>query len=365
MSLDLPTELFWHVLTYLEDSDLFNLRSICKSIDSKCLDPFGRRCFRIRQFMLSAEGLQALCTVANGRFGRFVRTLRIGSEALACSRTEAGERQGRFRDLYEGQVFFRLRGIDTALLSLALRSLSGTLEEIVVAGNNTKNGHRSWGARRLEVETGTKLINEQTRTLSTTLAAIASSQIQLRVFRNEPMAGQRGIGAHRDSISMPYCETTMLCNAFSALRVLQLSLWVPEIAIEPRLPSLTVCLVKLLSTMPNLEELHLGLQRVLQAPELGEDIGSATFSTSLRIVHVVGGCMQESHVSLFLINHLRSLRTVVLEKLILEGGYEMLLARLGANDCSSVGIGLSLTLKDVQDGVTGSMVSYSSQISEL
>lgn len=362
MSLDLPTELFWNVLTYLEDPEVAKIRSLCKSFDEKCLDPFGRRHFRVKQFMLSAEGLQALCDLANGRLGRFLRTLRVGSEALVCAKTGARENNERFRELCESQIFFRLRGLDTALLTVALRALRGTLQEIIVSGSHNKSGYRSWGAKKLEDETGTKLVHEQTRTLSTTLAAIAVSQIRLQSFRNEPLSGQSGIGAHRDSIALPCLQTAMLCTAFSTLRVLQLSLWVPEVSFFG-LGNLTNSLVNLLSTMPKLEELHLGLQRVLLTPELGEEIGSATFSTALKLVHVIGGCMWEEHVYLFLRNHRKSIEQLTLEKVTLEGGREMLLERLDGQDFSYTGRGLSLRLEDVQDGLTGSRVSELYQLS--
>lgn len=366
MSFCLPTELFQHILTYVDDPDVANLRLVCRSFDSKCFFVFGARCFREKQFMLSSDGLQALCGVANGRFGPFMRILRIGSEALVCCEDATRNRHHRtLHALCESQKSFRLRGLDTALLAVALRALNTTLTEIVVAGSGSSTEKRSWGARKLERETGTALIHEQNRALSTTLSAIAVSQIRLFAFSNEPLDGRSGIGAHHDSIATPCPLPVLLSSSFSSLRRLQLSLWAPGTLVECEGADLTTSLVRLLSTTPHLEQLHLGLQRVIQTPRLGEEFGRGRFSTALKFVRITGGWVDEGHVYSFLMNHQESLRKVTLNETILSGGWHRLVQRLEEMACSYRGKGLRIRLEDVADMASMQIITASRQICSL
>ncbi|KAH7021662.1 hypothetical protein B0J12DRAFT_705378 [Macrophomina phaseolina] len=330
MTLGLPTELIWHVLCFLNDSDLASFRATCRQFDHMSLEYFGRRRFRTKQFMLSYDGLHALCSLARGRFGRFVETLRIGSEALACGRSTAKTEQSlRLQELCEEQTYFRQRGQDTALLAVALTAMKGSLVEIVVSGFSSKGGVRSWGVLELEKETGTTVILEQTRTLSIVLAAVASSQAQPRIVRNEPLLGQHGIGAHCDAIAIPRPGMALLSIPFRQLRVLQLNLWTPGGRSDIAVRSLSTNLMSLLRVLTNLEELYLGLQRVLAVPKLGAEVGAAPFSTRLRRLYIDGGHTEEAVLLALIRNHIETLREITFTRVSLRGGWNSLISHLG------------------------------------
>ncbi|KAF4546823.1 uncharacterized protein LTHEOB_13032 [Lasiodiplodia theobromae] len=280
--------------------------------------------------MLSCDGLKALCGLASGRFGRFIETLRIGSEALAYSRPTATRAQrARLRELYEDQTYLRQRGLDAALLAVALTNMKASLREIVVSGASSIGGPRSWGALELEEEVGGAIVLEQSRTLSTVLAAIASSQVQPRVVRNEPLIGKDGIGAHRDAIAIPRAGMALLSAAFQRLRILQLNLWVQSTASGITVRSLSADLIDLLLELASLEELYLGLQRVLAVPVLGPEIGAVAFSSRLRKLHITGGQVEEATLLALIQNHRQTLQRATFTRVSLRGGWRSLLGRLG------------------------------------
>jgi hypothetical protein len=260
MLLNMPTEIFDSIVSFLPTIAISNFRLTCRMIENQCWRGFLKQFNNTWQIFQTQECLDVLMRVSQGRLRDGIHTLRISTEiydeeeirfrAFTGSRLLPSDNLLR---LQADQDYIRWTGWVTARLSLAFHGLSKLRRvEICLFGERNPEllGHGIQSAHR-----SPELFHWDLRDVfANVVSAADASDTRLEEIAVTPWEGASTAGLALSAFDFPQNQLDRLPSLFQNLRRLQLSVQMEKY----ESPAELVTVSRFISTASSLEELHLG-----------------------------------------------------------------------------------------------------------